>query len=450
MPRSPSTAPDRAIPAYQETLNIYQKLLDETAVSDKQQMRELTLAIARTRNDWAMLQSNTRDRVQSETKLKTSVLELEALGTNHPDVKYELGKTLYQLASTPLRTNSPERHPPNARRRPNHRGRRFAGPGFDGPNPLSAGAKRPEEKQRRDSERPLSERRRFKHDCAVRAAVVFEELLNSNPSNPEYGLYHAKTLMQLANSEYKTTDQQGELLRQAQQELKELSERYPDNPEYQYVIGAFYFHRAKPGDTEAIANMERAKEIGRELHEAYPEKIRYRQLYAMACYHLGRQYHRVGEIQKSLGNQKIAFSMWQDLSNETDDIRYFYQKNTYQLGLARDWHQQGKYSDAKRLVEQAIQELQSVEIHELAKRHSKRFQRERSSASQTQLLGRWPGGRMTEELFWEHHKELLVDHYTLLGRVNEQQGDTTGSAEATRKIKELSETNVQQGFPNAP
>ena len=142
--------------------------------------------------------------------------------------------------------------------------------------------------------------------------------------------------------------------------------------------------------------------------------------------------------------------MWQDLSNETDDIRYFYQKNTYQLGLARDWHQQGKYSDAKRLVEQAIQELQSVEIHELAKRHSKRFQRERSSASQTQLLGRWPGGRMTEELFWEHHKELLVDHYTLLGRVNEQQGDTTGSAEATRKIKELSETNVQQGFPNAP
>ena len=45
---------------------------------------------------------------------------------------------------------------------------------------------------------------------------------------------------------------------------------------------------------------------------------------------------------------------------------------------------------------------------------------------------------MTEEIFWEHHKALPIDHYTLLERVSDPQGDITDSCEATRKIKVIS------------
>ena len=49
---------------------------------------------------------------------------------------------------------------------------------------------------------------------------------------------------------------------------------------------------------------------------------------------------------------------------------------------------------------------------------------------------------MTEEIFWERNKALPIDHYTLLERVSDQQGDITGSVEATHKIKKISEIDL--------
>ena len=449
---------DRAEPAYLEAIEIYQKLLSETNQLDKIRTRELTLSIARTRNDWAVLQSNQGMRSHSENSLRTTVQELEGLHTTHADVKFELAKTHFQLASTPLRTTSMGNQAENANRRSDSRRRRPA-------NPVTKRAENGESDQsplgetwRRDITRPPSNHRpppsviKMKYENAVRALQLFKELKLSDPDKAEYELFHAKTLMQLASSEFENQEKQQGLLQQAKQELEQLKDRYPDNPEYQYALGVFYFKRTGQSQDESVNDMEMANQIGKELYQSYPLNIRYRQLYANASFSLARQYRQIGEHQKSRDNQLVALSMWTDLSSETDDIRYFYQKISRQLDLAREFIQQEKFSDAKMLLEESIEELQSRKIHQLAIRYTQRFQRERPGTPPL-FRGRFrdqnPGIRPREDEFWMQYQKRLVDHYGLLSNVLQKLGDFDGSTGAKETISQIQVSDLKKGvFPN--
>ena len=436
---------DKAEPAYLQAIEIYQKLLSETNQLDKIRTRELTLSIARTRNDWAVLQSNKGLRAHSENSLRITVQELEGLHTTHADVKFELAKTHFQLASTPLRTTSMGNQAENENRRSDGRRRRPAENGESDQSPLG-------ENRRRDVPRPPPGVIMMKYENAVRALQLFKELNLSDPDKAEYELFHAKTLMQLASSELENQEKQQALLQQAKQELEQLKDRYPDNPEYQYALGVFYFKRTGQSQDESINNMEMANQIGKELYQSYPLNIRYRQLYANASFSLARQYRQIGESKKSRDNQLVALSMWTDLSSETNDIRYFYQKTSHQLALAREFIQQEKFTDAKILLQESIDELQSGKIHQLAIRYTKRFQRERPGTP-PQFRGRFreqiPGIRLREDEFWVQYQKRLVDHYGLLSNVLQKLGDFEGSSGAKEKISQIQVSDLKKGvFPS--
>ena len=143
--------------------------------------------------------------------------------------------------------------------------------------------------------------------------------------------------------------------------------------------------------------------------------------------------------------------MWNDLSNETDDIRYFYQKTYRQIELARELIEQEQLEDAKRLLLESIAELQSQEIHQLATRYTKRFHRSRTGpqpARRTLFREPNPDKHPREDEFWIQYRKRLVDHYSLLISVLDQLGDPDSSAAAKKKISQIRVSDLKKGiFP---
>jgi len=321
------------------------------------------------------------------------------------------------------------------------------------PGPQRGGGKPPPltGDRRRVFPRPPDQPSQEKHEYATRALQLFEQLKLSDPEQVDYELFHAKTLIQLASSEMDNLEKQQAWLQQAKQELEQLSDRYPENPEYEYALGIFYFTRTGRSPDETIDNMLMANQIGKQLHQSYPLNIRYRQLYARTSFNLARQYQLGGDNQKARENMMVALSMWSDLSNETDDIRYFYQKTYRQLELARAMAEQEKLEDAKGLLLESIAELQSQEIHQLATRHTKRLQKSRTGPAQAfRSLFREPNPDKLprEDEFWMQYRRRLVDHYELLSDVLDQLGDADSSAAARQRISQIRLSDLKQGiFP---
>lgn len=435
----------KAEPAYLEAIQIYQERLKETEELDNSRYRELTLSVVRTRNDLAFLLANTGKRSDSARKFQASALQLEALSSSHPDVEYELAKTFYQLSLAPLQApqGNPMRRGDNRRQRPDARTATDL-PGEFKPAPLVSG-------RRRDSTRSgVSQRERQAY--ALSALELFEKLRSTDTTNVEYELFHAKTLIQLASNEIENREKEQDFLKQAKWELQQLKERYPDNPEYEYALGIFYFTQTKGSRSETLENMQMANKIGKELFQSYPLNIRYRQLYATTSYRLARHYHEVGDNQKARENHLVALSMWNDLSNETDDIRYFYQKTYRQYELANELVEQEKLEDAKRLLLDSIDELQSDKIHQLATRYTERFHRPRPGPQLAlRAMFRDPNldKQPREDEFWRQYRKRLIDHYTLLSSVLEQLGDPASSTVAKKKISQLSTSDLKKGiFPS--
>ena len=104
------------------------------------------------------------------------------------------------------------------------------------------------------------------------------------------------------------------------------------------------------------------------------------------------------------------------------------------------------------LIEESIEELQSRKIHQLAIRHTQRFQRERQGTPPL-FRGRFreqkPGIRPREDEFWMQYQKRLVDHYGLLSNVLQKLGDFDGSTGAKETASQIRVSDLKKGvFPN--
>lgn len=404
---------DSARQAYQRAMGIYDELLSGVADSDRQRKIELTLATARIRNDLAaMLNRSSRNQRPGMQLLRENMRTLESLNTSHPDVKFEIARTLYLMSVRPLTLKS-----------------------------LTSDSASTDDKDRENRPARLQAADTNRLKAATQALSILEGLVASRPDYPLYRFYHAKALIQAAMAD--GPEGRREKMDRAIAELQDLSNQYTHVPDYRYALALVLVVYQRDGESDRIDDVTRANEVARELYETWPSNLNYRELYARTCILLTSIYMDRGEMPKAMGQMESASRLFQEMMQDTNELQYLHLIVRRRMELGERLIKAGDFDEARALIEQSISMIESREFRTLVSRMAENAAAARKDRSAVGARLRWSDRADLAGIRLEVAK-VMADHYRLLAQAYRGLGNRPKSAEALRRARTiLSNVNRQ-------
>lgn len=159
------------------------------------------------------------------------------------------------------------------------------------------------------------------------AEKISQELLRSQPKNPDYRLQRAKLFQAKAtifgvDGETKIEVKQ---LQESITELKSLVQDFPDNPNYSFTLAHVYTIRLRNvADETQIQMQEEARKICAQLVDKYPSVIEYLDLAASVSLKLGSLYAKANETKKAIGLLEEATEFYMSLVRKSPYVLSHY------------------------------------------------------------------------------------------------------------------------------
>ena len=249
-------------------------------------------------------------------------------------------------------------------------------------------------------------------DFIARAISIVDNLIEKDPSQPDYQLERAKSYVRLADLQFwaEQTQDSESSTQIAIQELLQLVDHYPDQEQYRAVLAQVYALPYGEHPAQQLIQLKKAQAISLDLSEQAPRNVEFQQLDANIHYQLA-------QLRRDSGNTVAAIK----------DYRYALDK----LNLITQTNQRNQWLQARRIVLtiELANLLLDLERFEEARDLMMPISRKISGA-----LKRRNGDRAAIRL-------LLIRFFETLITVQETLENHAGARRAKQQLKQIRDTN---------